>query len=104
MSENVKTCRTCSGLCYSDFRGQYDCWIVGLYSFHPDDVINCDLWEPNAGQQKLDRIVELEALIERLVDVGDQVVHPERSTWTVRTLTECWDKAVAEWQAMKGAK
>ena len=44
------------------------------------------------------RIAELEALVERLIELGDVINGDKDSVWTLQTIKECWTEDVTKWK------
>jgi len=44
------------------------------------------------------RIAELEALVERLIELGDVINGDKDSVWTLQTIKECWTEDVTKWE------
>ena len=55
-----------------------------------------DLREENANLTA--RIAELEALVERLIELGDVINGDKDSVWTLQTIKECWTEDVTKWE------
>ena len=76
-------------------------WELGTNATEPlvkelVDLLNSDtnvcITELNA------RIAELEAMVERLIELGDVINGDKDSVWTLQTIKECWTEDVTKWK------
>jgi len=101
MSE-LKPCPFCGSPAYSyhdnciDFAG-VKCDLGGCVC--ADILITENNWNTRPIEDALNkRIAELEAMVERLIELGDVINGDKDSVWTLQTIKECWTEDVTKWK------